>query len=377
LIRVLLVNDHLGWEGKILHGVARLFLLTIPRYDRSRFSIIPCILRRRDELEQPFLDRGIKLRFLERSRFHPGTLLDLVRLIREERIDVLHVQGYAGSVFGRLAGLVTRKPVIEQCHSVDPHFPFYMHVPDLLLSRSLVTCLTLCETVQRFCRKTRHMPRDRVSRIRLGIDASEFDAPPEEDLERVRRELRLPAREDGRVVGTVTRLFEQKGVAYFLEAAAEVAREEPGTVFVVTGDGPLREDLERRAHELGIDDRVRWLGFRRDVAVLLHLFDVAVISSLWEATPLTALEALAARRPLVTTDVDGLVELVQDGVTGRVVGAADSRALARGILELLRDGTLATTLARKGRETVESRFSVDRYVRDLEAVYRQAAEIGR
>ncbi len=377
MIRVLLVNDHLGWNGEILHGVGKLFLLTIPRYDRRFFFVVPCVLRDRNQLEDPFSEKGIRIRFLNRGKFHPGTLTDLISLIRTEKIDVLHVQGYAGSTFGRLAGILTRTPVVVQSHSVDPHYPFYMHLPDFLLARATTHCLSLCQTVEAFCRNTRHMPKNRLSRVRLGIDLEEFTSPEPETLKSLRKELRLPEPGEGVVVGTVTRLFEQKGNQYFLEAAARILRYEPTAVFLVVGDGPLRSDLEEQAKALSIADRVRMVGFRSDVKSLIHLFDVAVLSSLWEATPLTAIEALAAGRPLVATDVDGIVEIVSRDETGLLVPPADGEALADAVLSLLRNREKANQLSTKGKERAQELFSVDRYVRDLEAVYRQAVEASR
>lgn len=377
MIRVLLVNDHLGWKGEILHGVGKLFLLTVPRFDRSEFSVLPCILRSKDALDRSFVEKSVQVRYLNRKKFEPATVFDLVRIIRKERIDVLHVQGYAGSTFGRLAGILTHKPVIVQSHSVDPNYPFYMHFADFALSRFTRHCLALCESVEEFCRRTRHMPRDRVSRIRLGIDVDEFRAPSDSELEEVRREFRLPTPGEGRVVGTVTRLFEQKGNRYFLEAAKRILEKAPDTVFVLVGDGPLGEELRRQAADLGIADQVRFAGFQDRVNRLLHVFDVAVVASLWEATPLAAIEALAAGRPLVSTDVDGLVEMVEDEVSALLVSPADSSSLAERILELMENRDKAQRLARDGEALAREMFTVDRYVRDLEAVYRQAAEAFR
>src|SRR5439155_6398546 len=132
-------------------------------------------------------------------------------------------------------------------------------------------------------------------------------------------------------IGSVTRLAEQKDPLTFVRAAAMIARAAPDARFVLVGDGPLRADVEKVAAELGILDRLVITGVRRDVASLLRTFDVFVLSSRWEGLPRVVLEAMAARVPVVATDVDGVGEVVIDGESGRLVPAGAPRALAAAV----------------------------------------------
>jgi glycosyltransferase involved in cell wall biosynthesis len=155
----------------------------------------------------------------------------------------------------------------------------------------------------------------------------------------------------------------------FLKAAALTLQEAPRTYFVLAGDGPERRKLEHLARELGIVDRVRFLGVVANVPAILKTVDVSVLSSVHEALPLTLLEAMAAARPVVTTDVGSVCEIVEDGVNGFVVPSGATEQFAQAILRLLRDPELARRFGQAGRHKVEQKFAVERMVRRCEALF--------
>ncbi len=198
--------------------------------------------------------------------------------------------------------------------------------------------------------------RDRAVVIPNGIDISRWNDLP--DSAEARSELDL--RQEDFVVGTLGRLHEQKGHVHLLDAAAEVLKERPRTVFLIAGYGPLRRLLEDKARELGVADRVRFLGYRRDVGRILAALDVFVLPSLWEGMSNAVLEAMAAGKPVVATAVDGNVDQVVHGRTGLLVPPADSAALAAAILEIARDPQAARDMGRLGRERVTAEFTLDR-----------------
>ena len=177
-----------------------------------------------------------------------------------------------------------------------------------------------------------------------------------------------PIERTGRpVVLTVARLDEQKGHRYLLEAAARI----PEAQFVLAGDGPLRPSLEAQARSLGVEGRVKFLGYRNDIADLLVDCDIFVLPSLYEGLPLSILEAMSAGKPVIATQIGGTDEAVIAGETGLLVPPADSTALAAAIRSLLTDRPLAQHLASAGRARVEQEFSEARMVQQVIDVYNE------
>src|SRR4051794_23296963 len=171
------------------------------------------------------------------------------------------------------------------------------------------------------------------------------------------------------VIGTVAVLREEKAVHLLVQAAAELVPAFPGLKVLVAGDGPERERLEALAAELGVADAFRWLGMRNDVPRVIEAFDVAVLSSIWEGSPLSVMEFMQAGKPVVATRVGGVPELVEDGVTGLLVDPGDASGFAAAVARLLREPGFRAEAGRGARERQQSDFDLDLMVRRLETVY--------
>src|SRR4029079_9245017 len=187
-----------------------------------------------------------------------------------------------------------------------------------------------------------------------------------EEIQAARREL--GAQPDELIVGSVTRLHDSKGNQYLVEAARQVLDARPKTRFFLFGEGPLRPELEAQARGLNLGDRFVFGGFTRDVARTISAFDIEVFPSLWEGTPLTVFEALAAGKPIVATDADGLVDVLTDERTALIVPKRDAAALARGLIRLLDSPEDRAKLSIHAR--VASRdYDIAAFVRKMERLY--------
>ena len=179
------------------------------------------------------------------------------------------------------------------------------------------------------------------------------------------------------IVGVVARLEPEKGHATLLNAWPAVLRSVPNAYLLIVGEGSGREALERQAAELRIAHRVVFTGRRDDVPAVTAAFDVAVLPSYREAQGLTILEAMALSRPVVASNVGGIPEMVEDGVTGLLVRPNDPAALAAAIVRLLLDHSLADTLGRAGHDLVHDRFCVELMVKAVETIYDEGARATR
>ena len=168
---------------------------------------------------------------------------------------------------------------------------------------------------------------------------------------------------------TIATLKAQKGHRYLIEAANVVVRREPKVHFLLAGDGELRLELEAQAKTCGLSDNVHFLGNRRDVVEILNASDIFVLPSLWEGLSMALLEAMAAAKPIVATNVSGTDEVMVDGETGLLVPPGDSGLLARAIDELISDPNRARAMGKAAQQRVKQRFSTETQASQYLALY--------
>jgi glycosyltransferase involved in cell wall biosynthesis len=179
------------------------------------------------------------------------------------------------------------------------------------------------------------------------------------------------------IVGVVARLEPEKGHPTLLEAWPGVLRAVPDAYLLIVGEGSRRDALEAQARQLRIAHRVVFTGRRDDVPAVTAALDVAVLPSYREAQGLTILEAMALSRPVVASNVGGIPEMVEDGVTGLLVPPHDAEALTAAIVRLLTDHPFADMLGRAGHDLVHDRFCIEQMVAAVESIYEEGARTVR
>jgi glycosyltransferase involved in cell wall biosynthesis len=351
-----------------MHGVKRLFAWMIPRFDKDHFDVSLLSLRRKDLSEDKLEDYGFPVYYLEKGKFDPSTLPALISLLKRLEIDVVQLHGYGATTFGRAAALYLGIPNILHEHANLTNTPWFQKIPDKLFDNYTDLAIAVSESTREFCIRGRLLSPERVKKVFLGAPLDEFQPFSAEATRDARHRLGFDD-DELKLFGTVTRLHESKGNRYFVEAAARVAEKLPEARFVIVGEGPLQPELEAQSERLGIRDRVSFLGFQRDVAACFASFDVAVFPSLWEGTPLTVFECMAMRRPILSTDVDGLREVLVDDANAVVVQPRDVDALAHEMLRLIGDDVVRERLAAGAFETSQ-RFGIQAFVDTMEELYR-------
>jgi glycosyltransferase involved in cell wall biosynthesis len=374
-LNVLHVCDHLGWEGSRMHGVKRLFAWMLPRFDPALVRPALISLRRKDLSEETLDALGVDITYLQRGKFDPATLTDLMKEIDRRKVDVLHLHGYGATTFGRLAAMIKRLPVVLHEHANLTTTPWFQQVADTMLAGTTDIALAVSESTADFVTGPRRIPPERVKVVYLGAPLEEFSRPRSAaEIAATRQELGLGP--DDFAVGTVTRLHDSKGNEFLVDAARDVIASRPEARFVLVGEGPLLDSLQAQAHALGLGDRFRFHGFHRDTAAVLSAFDLSVSPSLWEGTPLTAFEALAAGKPIVSTDADGLLDILEDGVTAWVVPKRDAGALARAIVHAIDHPREREAKAQAARHAGTG-YDIAAFVRKMERLYALLHETSR
>ncbi|MBI4577502.1 MAG: glycosyltransferase [Planctomycetes bacterium] len=359
-------------EDLALGGGERALVRVLGSVDPGRFETRVICLRAEGALAAELRDTGVPVEVLGKGPgLDPASVLRLARRLRALRPDVVHTHMFTANATGRAAAFLAGVgAVVATEQSVDTWKDLPRRAVDRLLARGTRRVVCVGQAVLAFYRDRVGVAGARLQVIPNPVDVAAFARVSPEEGARVRVELGLAPRSP--VAGFVGRLVEAKDPLGFVEAVARVNGAVPGLTALVVGEGPLRGRAEGLARELGVADRVRFLGERRDVARVLSALDCLVLSSRREGLPLVALEARAAGRPVVATDVGGVSEVVEDGRNGRLVPAGDAAALARALTEVLADPALARSMGRAGAAGLE-RYEVAQVAREHEALWREVA----
>jgi glycosyltransferase involved in cell wall biosynthesis len=333
-----------------------------------------------ESMEYVARDAGVEPVFLSALQREISPVRDaesvrqLVRLIRELRPHILHTHTAKAGALGRTAALLAgsaRPPVVVHTfhgHVLRGYFGPARTRAFLELERRLARTTDALVAVSPEVRDDLVAlgvaPAERFTVIRLGIDLGARLAGDGA----TRSELGLA--DDAFVVGWFGRMTEIKRVDDLLRALARLLAREPRALLLLVGDGPLRAGLERLARELGVANAVRFLGYRNDVGALYGICDAIALTSANEGTPVVAIEALAARVPVVSTDVGGVSDVVRDGTSGFLTPPGDLDAFAARLATLASDEDLRRRFGEQGRRDVVPRYSVDRLVADVDTLYR-------
>lgn len=306
--------------------------------------------------------------------------VEVLRILRDVEPDLVHTHTAKAGALGRVAATLHNAtlPRRKRCRIVHT---FHGHVLDGYFSPAGNALVRWAERAlgllsDRIVAISETQRRDLVERFRVAPARKVTIVPLGLDLERLLAlqpsldaRLALGVEHGAFVVTFVGRFVPIKNVPLLLEAFALLARGVPCARLLLAGEGPLRPAIEARAHALGLERSVTFLGWRDDLAPVYAASDVVALTSRNEGTPVSLIEAMAAARPVVATAVGGVVDLVNDGRTGRLVAPDDAASFGAALLELARDPAGRGRLGEAARENVRLRFTAGRLVGDVDRLY--------
>ncbi|NUP90488.1 MAG: glycosyltransferase [Candidatus Sumerlaeia bacterium] len=357
--------------GNTLGGAEVLLREMLRVADAGRFEWHLCVLRRGAalrEYEALAAERPVTLHHVPcGAGLDPLCLLRLTRLMRRLRPDVVHTHLFRADVHGRWAARRARVPAVLSTIHVfsSARSRLIRDGLDRITARWADRIIGCTQTVTDQEIHRLRLPPGKAITIPNGAPLGRFTAP--KDPGPLRREFGIAP--DERVIGTVGRLNPEKNHADFLRMARRVLDQRPDVRFVIVGDGQTRASLERLASDLRIAGHVVFTGPRSDIPVLMALFDAFVLSSLWEASPITLLEAMASGVPCIAADAGGCRDLVKREETGWLVPPRDPEALAAAVLEVLAGGDHVREIASRARQRVLDHHSIEQFTRAHEALY--------
>jgi glycosyltransferase involved in cell wall biosynthesis len=315
-----------------------------------------------------YADAGIGFYRIPRNKKRPVKFLrDFSREIKKRKLDIVHCWLWSGNIWGRWAAILAGLENIIVTYRAG-HF---IHS-------------TILKALERFTtRRVRHLANsracanmtakrigispDRFHVIYNGISLDKFEIPcKREDLF---GGLNIP--KDANIVTMVGRLTLAKNYPMLLKVARRCKDERPPVHFIIAGHGEKKEELIELVHHLGVMDIVHFLGLRRDIPEILKSSDIFCFTTLYEAFPNVLLEAMAAGLPIVTTNFDGVDELIEDGVNGKIVAINGIDEAYLALRAYLDNPALASKYGRKAHETVRSQFSMELMVQNTVEFYKR------
>ena len=361
---VLMLTDRLRDTG----GAERLVTALASELPRHGCPVTVCTMRESGgRLTRALDDAGVRhVCLYRRGRFDVRALRHLTSLLRDERIDVVHAHNLNANMWAAMAAWLARTPVTVAHEHGSGDRALALRVTSRAVGRFADAFVVGSSDDRRRLIHVDHVPSEKV----VLIPGAYIPRPEAPDGD-VRAELGIP--HDVPLIGTIAVLRPEKALDVLIEAFARLSSSLPAARLLVCGRGPCRPGLERLANELGVADRVLLPGYRNDVPEVLEAVDVGAISSDREGTSLFALECMAHRTPLVSTDVGGPHDMLEDGVSAMLVSPRDPAALARALETLLRDSQLGAALATAARERLHG-LTIDRVAARFADLYDQLLE---
>jgi glycosyltransferase involved in cell wall biosynthesis len=368
--RILHIIDHLG-SGGAQEAVCQL----VKYGHRERFQPEVLTLHGFGHYWEVLRAWGVPVATLAPQGFArpaiPFIFARLFRLLGRERYDVVHTHLIGANVLGAPLAAWYRVPVRfthDQTNDDVRQRSLIHRGLDNLANRLNHHVIAVSSSIRTFLCREEGLPADKISVIYNSVDLERFSPQNGPGArQEARRRFNLPP--EALIVGGVGRLHYQKNFPLFLEVAAEVCAREPRAFLVIAGEGPERDALEERSHRLGIASRVRFLGFVKEMPMLYQGLDLLLLTSHFEGTPLTVLEAMAMGVPVVASRVDGVSEVLEHGRDGLQVPPGRRDLFVEAVCRVLADPDLRRGLARAGQEKVREQFSAEAMVRQVEALY--------
>jgi sugar transferase (PEP-CTERM/EpsH1 system associated) len=351
-------------------GAERVLVTLVSGLAPQRFRPLVCCLTKKGRMAAELEARGIPVVTMNKQpKLDLAMLFRLRKLMREQKIDIVHTHVFTANFWGRLAAIFANVPVlITHEHSTFTVDNRYRRWIETVLIRRTNKVITVSENLRNRLVSEGGLPPSVIMAIHNGLRLQPQSAN-EARRAQLRRELGLEKFDH--VIGTVGRLEPRKNYPLLLEAMATLLARHPRTALLMVGSGPEEEKLQQQAHNLGINQQVVFTGYRSDISDLLGLMSTFCLSSITEGISMAILEAMAAGVPVVATQVGGNAEIIPDREHGMLVPSGDVAALANALSETLSNRDAAIKIAKNGQKRVCEFFSERHMIQRIEGLYMQ------
>ncbi|MFH1074665.1 MAG: glycosyltransferase family 4 protein [Candidatus Firestonebacteria bacterium] len=360
-----------------LGGAQQNTLYTVKKHDREKYNVFLIAGEEGILVEDAKKIENLKTYFIPELKHELAPYYDLKclfilkEIFQKERIDIVHTHSSKAGILGRFAAKMAGVPVI--IHTVHG-FSFndfqgfikkklYIFLERIAAKLTYKLIVVTKIDIEKGL-KAKVGKEKQYTVIRSGFDLSEFSTPKELSL--IKKEFNIGR--EIKTVGMVACLKAQKNPADFVRMSALVKQRHPEVKYFIVGDGEKRAEVEKLIDETNLKNDIILTGWRKDVADFIQLFDVVVLTSLWEGLPRVLPQAMCAKKPVIANAVDGSKEAVIDGVNGYLVAPGDYMKMADRVSELLADNNLRKKMGENGYK-MAGEWDQDKMVKDIEEVY--------
>jgi L-malate glycosyltransferase len=334
-------------------------LRSLDYHNKKRFKFIVCYSREGNLWDDFKRCEDIELiGFSVESKFQLSAIAQLISIIKENKVDIVHTQGPASSdFFAAVAAKIMRIPLVVARPNPELTKSIYRIFDKFSFGQSSYVITTSKTGVKDLIEKHKLQPAKAIY-IYNGVVYDDFCS------------LNIDKTKDHPLcIGTCAQFTKYKGWPDFLRVLDLCRREIVGLKSIIVGDGPMRDEIFDRAVAIGLSDLINFIGFQKDVRPYLKQMDIFLMTSWTEGLPVALIEAMAAALPVVATDVGGISELVVHGESGFVGPPKNPEILATYVLKLLKNRELRAQFGLTGRERVKDLFSIKKMVEEYEKIY--------
>jgi len=358
-------------------GVYEYLKLLVEKIDRSKFNITIVCPKIDESHIAKFNELGIRVHIIQMEReiciskdFR--AVIQLVKFIKDNKFDIVHLHSSKAGAIGRIACFLCRIPCIYTPHGwafnmdiTSIKKKLYIYIERFLgLFTKYIIAISPAEKYNAVNYKIGQ--ERKIILITNGIDIKRFSKTETKKYE-FRRYLGIEP--SVRVIGMVGRLSEQKDPITFVKVAKKIISKYSNVRFILVGDGELRHDVEVLIKKEGISDYITITGWVSNVEQYISIFDIGVLTSKWEGFGLVLAEYMAAKVPVVASNVDGIPNVITNGVTGILVEKGDVDEFANAILKILDNKTLKDSFTQNGYKKVVDEFDINRVIKQHEELY--------
>lgn len=373
-------NHPVNMKWKILYiientsfgGGERAFAQVINGLDKEKYEVyVAC---GNNELFIEKIKNKTKVFTLNLSnRFNPTIISKLTKIMKTEKIQIIHSQGARADFFARISAKLSKVPLVISTIAM-PVEGFNVNwmkktiyiALDRFTEKFVHKFIVVSEVLRERLIKIHKIAPEKIIVIPNGVEIEEYN-PDRIDSFKIRNELNLD--NNTCIIGTIGRLVWQKGLEYFIESAKFVLEVFSNAKFLIVGEGELKNKLENLTKQLKLNNNILFLGFRKDISEILGNLDIFVLPSIREGMPIITLEAMAMAKPIVASNIEGVREQIINDKTGVLVPAKNPKALAEAIISLIKDKEKAKNIGNNAREIVKEKFIVEKMVKEHEKLY--------